>query len=150
MGPVQLVQMTAGGDRGIACQMWIEPDSLPHLRQYPGAQASAIRTALEPLLANPPKPTLTLRWDDEAASGAAKFAASAELPREIREAFEQAGYGCQAAETTIGGVHICHVADRDIEDFANKPVLIQWQLIKTPTASLIRLELLIQDQPSRP
>jgi hypothetical protein len=38
----------------------------------------------------------------------------------------------------------------DIEGFANKPVLSQWQLIKMSTAPLIRLELVIRDQPGTP
>jgi hypothetical protein len=35
----------------------------------------------------------------------------AELPEEIRQVFEGFGYGCLAAETNIGVVHICHAAD---------------------------------------
>jgi hypothetical protein len=149
-GQVELVPMTAGGERGIVCQMWIEPDSLPHLRQYPGAQTAAIKTALEPLLTNPPEPTFALRWDEEARVWCSQFAGSPGLPREIQEAFERAGHGCLAAETYIGVIHICHAADNDIEGFANKPVLSQWQLIEMPTAPLIRLELVIQDQPDTP
>lgn len=42
-------------------------------------------------------------------------------------------------------VHVCHAADGDIEGFANKPVSYQWQLLKMPTAPLIRLELAILD-----
>jgi hypothetical protein len=72
------------------------------------------------------------------------------LPEEIRQVFERFGYGCLAAETSIGVVHICHAADGDIEDFANKPVSYQWQLVKMPTAPLIRLELTIHDRPSNP
>ena len=149
-GQVQLVPMTASGERGIVCQMWIEPDSLPHLRQYPGAQATAIKTALEPLLADPPKPTFAMCWDQETRVWSSQFSALSELPQGIREAFERAGYGCLASETTMGVFHICHAADSDIEGFANKPVLSQWQLIKMPTAPLIRLELVIQDQPGTP
>jgi hypothetical protein len=55
-----------------------------------------------------------------------------------------------AAETNIGVVHVCHAADSDIEGFANKPVSYQWQLVKMPTAPLIRLELTILDRPSNP
>jgi hypothetical protein len=47
-------------------------------------------------------------------------------------------------------VHVCHAADSDIEGFAGKPVLYQWQLIQMPTAPLIRLELTILDQPDNP
>jgi hypothetical protein len=74
----------------------------------------------------------------------------AELPEEIRQVFEAFGYGCLAAETNIGVVHVCHAADSDIEGLANKPVPYQWQLAKMPTASLIRLELAILDRPSNP
>ena len=65
-GECHLVAMTAAGERGIACQMQIEPESLPHLRRFPGEKAAAIQTALEPLLEHPPKPAFTLRWDEEA------------------------------------------------------------------------------------
>jgi hypothetical protein len=47
-------------------------------------------------------------------------------------------------------VHVCHAADADIESFVNKPVRSQWQLIKMPTAPLIRLELVILDRPDDP
>jgi hypothetical protein len=149
-GEYHLVAMTAAGERGIGCQMQIEPDSLPHLRQYPGEKATAIRTALEPLLANPPKPVFILHWDEEVRLWRSQFPPPDELPAEIREVFERFGYGCLAAETNIGVVHVCHAADSDIEGFANKPVLYQWQLVKMPTAPLIRLELAILDHPSNP
>ncbi len=42
-GEYQLVAMTAAGERGIACQMRIEPESLPHLRRFPGGKAAANR-----------------------------------------------------------------------------------------------------------
>ncbi|MGD8586081.1 MAG: hypothetical protein PVJ75_12080, partial [Chloroflexota bacterium] len=60
------------------------------------------------------------------------------------------GYGCLAVEANIGVVHICHAADSDIEGFADKPVWSQWQLVLMPTAPLIRLELVILDQPASP
>ncbi len=50
----------------------------------------------------------------------------------------------------MGIVHVCHAPDADIEGFANKPVVSQWQLIKMPTAPLIRLEINILDQPENP
>jgi hypothetical protein len=34
-------------ERGIACQMQIEPGGLPHLRQYPGEKAAAIKGPLD-------------------------------------------------------------------------------------------------------
>ena len=68
-----------------------------------------------------------------------------ELPPVIREVLEQFGYGCLAAESRRGIVHICHAPDRDIAGFAGKPVRSRWQLIKMPTAPLIRLELVVLD-----
>jgi len=146
-GECHLVAMTAAGERGIACQMQIEPESLPHLRRFPGEKAAAIQTALKPLLENPPKPAFTLRWDEEARLWRSRFARLAELPGEIREVFERTGYGCLTAETNVGVVHVCHAPDADIEGFAGKPVLCQWQLIEMPTAPLIRLKIAILDHP---
>ena len=149
-GECQLIEMTATGERGIACQMQIEPESLSHLRQYPGEKATATQTALKPLLENPPNPVFALRWDEEIQLWRSQFAPIAELPGEIREVFERVGYGSLTAETNIGVVHVCHAADSDIEGFANKPVSYQWQLIKMPTAPLIRLDLVIVDRPENP
>jgi hypothetical protein len=73
-----------------------------------------------------------------------------ELPEEIRDVFEKTGYGCLAAETNIGVVHVCHAAYSDIEGFANKPVAYQWQLIKMPSAPLLRLQIDILYQPDNP
>ena len=149
-GEYKLVPMTATGERGIACQMHIEPDSLPHLCQYPGGKADAISTALEPLLEDPPNPAFSLHWDQEARLWRSQFAEPATLPKEIREVFEETGYGCLAAETNIGVLHVCHASDSDIERFANRPVLYQWQMVRMPTAPLIRLELTILDDPANP
>jgi hypothetical protein len=149
-GECHLVPMTPAGERGIVCQMRIEPDSLPHLRGFPGAKAAAIQVALEPLLENLPKPVFTLRWDEEAQLWCSRFVPPAELPREIREVFKRTGYGCLAAEANVGVVHVCHAADRDVEGFAGKPVLYRWELVKMPTAPLIRLEVAILDRPSNP
>ena len=52
-GEAQLVQMTASGERGIACQMRIDPESQTHLRQLPLEEAAAIKEALEPMLESP-------------------------------------------------------------------------------------------------
>lgn len=60
-GECELVAMTPTGERGIAGQIQVEPESLPHLRRFPGEKAAAIRTALQPLLVNPPKPVFNLR-----------------------------------------------------------------------------------------
>jgi hypothetical protein len=103
-GECHLVPMTATGERGIVCQMQIEPESLPHLRRFPDEDAAVLRTALEPLLEDPPKPVFTLRWDEEARAWCSTFAPLAELPREIRQVFERTGYGCLAAEANVGVV----------------------------------------------
>lgn len=150
-GDYQLAVMTASGERGIACQMQIKPDSLPYLRQFPADEKSAgIETILKPLLDDPPNPILNLHWNTETKLWQSRFPTLADLPSEIQEVFERFGYGCLAAETNIGVVHICHATDVDIEGFANKPVRYQWQLIKMPTAPLIRLELVVVDQPLNP
>jgi hypothetical protein len=61
-GECHLVAMTPAGERGIACQMQIEPDSLPHLRRFSAEKTTVMQTALKPLLENPPKPaSRTLR-----------------------------------------------------------------------------------------
>ena len=149
-GEAQLVAMTAAGERGILCQMQVEPESLPHLRRFSGAKAGAIQKALEPLLEEPPAPAFSLRWDEEARAWRSAFAMPWELPPELLEVFERTGYGSLAVETNRGVVHICHASDRDIQGFRNKPVLSRWQLIQMPTAPLIRLELAILDNPANP
>ena len=149
-GEYRLVPMTASGERGILCQMHIEPDSLVHLRSYNMVKAAAIKTSLEPLLDELPKPVLALRWDEGQRLWQSHIAYPNELPQEICEVFENSGYGCLSAESTIGVVHVCHASDVDIDGFAEKPISSQWQLIKMPTAPLIRLELLIYDQPENP
>jgi hypothetical protein len=155
-GECHLVAMTPAGERGIACQMQIEPDSLPHLRRFPGEKTAAIQTALKPLLEYPPKPVFTLCWDEEARAWCSHFAPLAELPGQIRDVFERTGYGCLAAEANVGVVHVCHAADHDVDGFAGKPILYRWQLVKMPAdashphAPLIRLEVAILDRPSNP
>jgi hypothetical protein len=149
-GDYQLAAMTATGDRGIACQMQIEPDSFPHLRRFPGPMATAVQAALQPLLENLPKPIFRLRWDEQEHAWTSQFALPTELPEAVRAVFERTGYGCLAAETNIGVVHVCHAADGDIEGFADKPISYQWQLVRMPTAPLIRLEVAILDDPSNP
>lgn len=123
-GECQLVPMTVTGERGIVCRMQIEPDSQKHLQQFTSMKSSGIKNALTPLLN--------------------------ELPEEIREVLENFGFGCLTVETDIGVVHVCHAADADIDGFANKPVISRWQLIKMPTAPMIRLELTILDRPENP
>ena len=149
-GEYQLVPMTASGERGIVCQMQIAPESLPYLRPYPGLKATAMKMALNPLLDAPPHPIFTLRWDEEVRLWRSELATSAKLPAEIKEVFKRFGHGCLVTETNIGVVHACHTTDSNIEGFANKPVVYQWQLIKMPTAPLIRLDLAVLDNPAAP
>lgn len=149
-GEYQLVAMTATGERGIACQMWIEPESLPHLRRFPGDISAAIEQALHPLLEELPRPRFSLRWDREQSLWTSEMMAPFELPAELREVFERTGPGCIPTETNIGIVHVCHAADQDIEGFANQPVLCQWELALMATAPLLRLKLIIIDQPQNP
>ena len=149
-GECQLVPMTAGGDRGLVCQMEIEAESMAHLRSFPSSLSEAIQASLEPLLDQPPAPLLHLSWDEEARAWLSELGATNQLPREIREVFEKTGYGCVAAENNIGIVHVCHASDADIEGFRDKSVWSQWQLIKMPTAPLIRLLLEVMDRPEDP
>lgn len=76
--------------------------------------------------------------------------AGLELIPELKEVFWKTGYGCVPVEADIGVIHLCHAADADIAGFANKPVWYQWQLIKMPSAPLVRLEIVIVDQPVNP
>lgn len=64
-GDYMLYPITAGGERGIACQMWIEDGSLPYLRQVDTPLAQAIRTVLTPFLEELPKPQFELAWDEK-------------------------------------------------------------------------------------
>jgi hypothetical protein len=73
--------------------------------------ASQYWSNLRSLFKDPPKPIFTLRWDDESRTWCSAFAPLAELPGGIREVFERTGYGCLAAETNIGVIHVCHAAD---------------------------------------
>lgn len=149
-GDYQLVAMTASGERGIVCRMQIAQASQPFLRRFPGEQAAVMKAVLQPLLVKPPNPLFSMNWDEKGQVWRSRFASVMELPAEIHQVLAKAGYGCLAAETNIGVVHICHAADSDIEGFTGKPVLSRWQLIKMPTAPLIRLELLIIDRPENP
>jgi hypothetical protein len=66
-GGYALHVMTATGERGIACQMQIAPDSLAYLRGDLGEATirQGFRQALGPLLQQPPKPRLKLRWNED-------------------------------------------------------------------------------------
>lgn len=149
-GTYELLPMTAGGERGLVCQMQIEPGSLTHLRQFPGQKAASIQKALEPLLENPPQTLLSLQWDASGRIWRSHPARPNELPPEIRQAFEWGGYGCLTDETNMGVIHVCYASDADIDGFQGKPVVYQWQLIAMPTAPIIRLEIRVLDDPHHP
>ena len=149
-GECPLIPMAASGERGLACRMTIEPDSLPHLQQFPIPLSGHLQQALQPFLNEPPAPRLTLRWDPDTRLWNSRFAPANELTPELRTVFEQHGYGCLAVESTVGVLHLCHAPDRDIEGFRGKPTLCQWQLIEMPTAPLVRLEAVIYDDPIQP
>ena len=149
-GPLHLVPMTETGERGLLCQMTIAPESLPHLRQIPGEKMAALQQSLQPLLENPPRPVFTMHWDQGTRIWRSTFTSRDALPGEIRGVLDGTGYGCLAAETNLGVIHVCYAADEDIAGFADKPVRFQWQLIKMPTAPLIRLEMLVLDIPLSP
>lgn len=110
-GECHLLPMTASGERGLACQMQIADESLHHLRRLPSDKSRAIQKALEPLLEELPAPKLRLRFNQETCLWESKFAGVNELPSEIQEVFEKTGYGCLAAETNIGIIHVCHASD---------------------------------------
>jgi hypothetical protein len=149
-GGHQLIPMTNSGERGIACQMRIEPESQDHLQRFPSAQSTAITKALEPFLEEPPDPVFNMWWDKDVQLWRSLMTAQMALPLEIRQVFEQTGYGCLAAESSRGIIHVCHAPDKDIDSFPHHPVTYCWQLIRMPTAPLIRLELLILDNPANP
>jgi hypothetical protein len=149
-GQFELVAMTTAGERGILCQMQIEPGSQPYLKRFPFEKAIAIESSLQPLLEEHPSPSFIMGWDEESRAWRSQIASPDELPPDLREVFERTGYGCLAIEANIGVVHVCHASNTDIEGFADKPVWSQWQLILMPSAPLIRLELVIPDRPDNP
>ena len=149
-GECLLYSMAAGGERGLACRMQIEPNSVPYLRREMGNKTEELQAAMEPLLLKPPAPTLRLRWDEEKGLWTSHFAAPNELLPEVRQVFEASGYGSLAVETSVGIVHACHAPDADIEGFRGKPASYRWELIEMPTAPLVRLAVHIYDQPRNP
>lgn len=61
-----------------------------------------------------------------------------------------AEHGCLLVDTNIGVTHLCRLADQAIERVYRKPIKYQWQLIKTPSASLIRLEVIMFSSVANP
>jgi len=146
-GEYQLVPMTAAGERGILCRMQIEADSIPYLHRHPFEKVYALQEALQPFLDHPPKPAFRMYWSAEQGVWLSQIQQPNELPEELRDVLKMTGYGCLAVEADIGIVHVCHAPDVDIAGFADQLVISCWQLIKMPTAPLIRLELAILDNP---
>jgi hypothetical protein len=54
--------MTQQGERGIACQMWIDEESRHYLRQLDDAAARGLHDALLSLLIYPPTPKFRMAW----------------------------------------------------------------------------------------
>jgi hypothetical protein len=149
-GECDLRPMTFNGERGLVCQMFIEPGSIQHLRGFLPAYSQPYKDRLQPLLEEPPAPTLLLRWDEERQLWTSEMIVRNDLPPAIREVFERTGYGCLSAESERGIVHVCHASDEDIANFVDKPIEARWDLIEMPTAPLVRLELLVYDDSRDP
>jgi len=62
-GEVALYAMTVSHERGMACQMRIDTESLAYVRKLDLPMTQPMRRALEPLLAEPPKPRFVMHWD---------------------------------------------------------------------------------------
>lgn len=149
-GEYALRPMTATGERGIVCQMWIEPESLLYVQRLTTEKSAPLQQALHPLLENPPEPAFRLRWDEGQRLWTSTIIRPFDLPPELREVFERTGPGCVATETNLGVVHVCHATDENIAGFANRAAVYQWQLALLPTAPVLRLRLSILDQPLNP
>jgi hypothetical protein len=78
--------------------------------------SDAIKTFLDPLLEEPPAPLLKLDWDEATHLWHSEFATPNWLIPEIREVFENMGYGSLAVETNIGIVHICQAPIQILTD----------------------------------
>ena len=63
-GGYELYVMTTNRELGIACQMWVEADSQAYVRQIDMPLAVMIKQMISPLLQQPPKPRLKMRWDE--------------------------------------------------------------------------------------
>lgn len=64
-GAYDLYPMTATGERGIACQMWVVGTSQAYVGKLPGRQARSLQEALYPLLTSPPNPQFDVAWDEQ-------------------------------------------------------------------------------------
>jgi hypothetical protein len=123
---------------------------LQHLRRFSPAFGQPLQEALQSLLDEPPAPTLSLQWDESRRGWLSRMVFANELPPAVREVFARSGYGCLAVESRRGIVHVCHAADEAIDNFVDQPVEARWDLIELPSAPLVRLELLVYDDPRDP
>ena len=147
-GGYELHPMTPTGERGILCEMVIDQENEPFLRQFAGEKSSAIQRALLPLLDQPPLPCFRLTWDDRARAWQSRF--HLELPQEMRAVFAKVGAGCFAARRGDTIAFVTHANETDIQSIQRQPALYGWELYRLPTAPVIRLRLLILDDPDHP
>lgn len=63
-GEYELYPLTETGERGIACQMFIEHDSIALVQAIVSPTSVEIAQAIAPFLHKLPKPQLRLSWDD--------------------------------------------------------------------------------------
>lgn len=63
-GDFHLAYMTRSGERGIACQMRIDKESLKFLKEMDHPLSDKIAKKLYPLLEYRPNPRFRIRWDD--------------------------------------------------------------------------------------
>jgi hypothetical protein len=122
-GGYELYVMTVTGERGIACQMQIEPASLPYLRrnlpEYLGATVrQAFRQVLNPLLQSLPKPRLQVRWDERLRLWTSQF----QEPPNPKKALFQLGQ----VVATPGAMAALQEAGQQPEEFLYRHVTGDW------------------------
>lgn len=72
-GRYDLVAMTATGERGITCQMWIEPGSRGYIRRVKTLIEHDLVIVLRRFLEYPPNPRFRLSWDPNHAVWVSNF-----------------------------------------------------------------------------
>lgn len=72
-GAFQLFTMSSSGERGLACQMWIEAESMAYIQPIDTDVAPLMQEMLFPFLLQPPAPQLDLRWDSKTHCWHSKF-----------------------------------------------------------------------------
>jgi len=114
--------MTATGERGLACQMWVAPSSTPLLRRPRGLED--VQAALFPLLDERPNPIFKVRWNGAQSLWQSEFWIG--LPEDLQAVFDRNGPGCFAAQREDEVGFITHARDGDIASFRAAPVLYRW------------------------